>query len=312
MRIAFMGTPDFAAHILKALLAAQQEVVLVVTQPDRPKGRHKEGVPSPVKQLAVDAGLSLLQTARVRDAEVIETIASHAPDVIVVAAFGQILPKALLALPKHGCVNVHASLLPAYRGAAPIQHAILRGEAVTGVTIMQMDEGLDTGDMLAKAEVPIAADETGGSLFDKLADCGAALLLATLPAIEAGTISPMAQPEESTTPYARMLRKEDGRIDWQQDAAVIERQVRAFYPWPCATTTLDGKHFKILAATCMMEDDEHLPATPGSFRILPDGGMLVRTGAGILCPTTVQMEGKKQMQTADFFRGYHLKDDCLR
>ena len=236
MKVVFMGTPDFSVGTLEALVEAGYEITGVVTQPDKPKGRGKQMMPTPVKEAAEKHGLPVYQPRRVRDAEAIEEIRKMEPDVIVVVAFGQIIPKEILDMPKYGCINVHASLLPAYRGAAPIQWAVMNGDEVSGVTIMKMDEGLDTGDMLTKVEVPLAADETGGSLFDKLAAAGAKLLVETLPKLEKGEVTPEKQPEISTTEYARMIKKEDGKIDWTKSAVEIERQIRAMSPWPSACT----------------------------------------------------------------------------
>ena len=332
MKIVFMGTPDFASGILAAILDAGYPVAAAVTQPDRPKGRKKEPVPCPVKELAMSKGIPVLTPTRVRRPEEIERIRELAPDLIVVAAFGQILPKELLEIPPYGCLNVHASLLPAYRGASPIQHAILDGCEETGVSIMQMDEGLDTGAVLAKKSIPIAPDETGGSLFDKLAVLGAELLLETLPKVGTGELVPEPQPAESTTAYAAMLKKEDGRIDWTEDAKTIERKVRAFAPWPGAYTSLEGKNLRIWSARVLEEADENYPCSPetdicdaksaksslsegeaeqillpGGLLELPDGSLAVKTGDGLLIPTEVQMEGKRRMTTAEFLRGRRVK-----
>ena len=227
-----MGTPDFSVGALKALAENGYEIAGVVTQPDKPRGRGKASAMTPVKEAALELGLTVYQPARVREQSFMDTVRALNPDVIVVSAFGQIIPKALLELPRYGCVNIHASLLPKYRGAAPIQWAVMDGEPVSGVTIMQMDEGLDTGDMLAKTEVPLEPDETGGSLFDKLSRAGADLLIRTLPALEQGTLTPEKQPLESPTAYARMIRKEDGRIDWNLEAEAIERRIRGLNPGP--------------------------------------------------------------------------------
>src|SRR5699024_6394442 len=223
MRVVFMGTPDFAVGTLEAIAAAGHEIPGVVTQPDKQRGRGKQIQPTPVKEAALRLGLPVYQPAKVRDPEFIKVLEELQPEVIVVAAFGQIIPQAILDLPKYGCVNVHASLLPAYRGAAPIQWAVINGEEESGVTIMQMDAGLDTGDMLTKVVVPLEREETGGSLFEKLSQAGAKLLVETLEKLEAGTVVPEKQPEESTTEYARMIKKEDGKIDWSRNAAEIER-----------------------------------------------------------------------------------------
>ena len=308
MDIVFMGTPDFAAGILKAILDSGYTVTGVVTQPDRPKGRKKELCPCPVKELAVSHGLRVFQPRRVRNEEAVAEIADMKPDLIVVAAFGQILPKELLELPPLGCVNVHASLLPAYRGAAPIQQAIIDGCEKTGVTIMQMDVGLDTGDIISVRECPIAPDETGGSLFDKLAVIGAELLVDTLPDIESGKAVRVPQPEEGVS-YVKMFKKEDGRIDWTESAESICRKVRGFDPWPSAFTTLDGKNFRIFKAHV-----ENMGAEGEAGTILTDreGRMLIQTGSGYVCPDEVQIEGKKRMKTSDFLRGYVIKNSFLK
>lgn len=261
MRIVFMGTPDFAVGALEALAQSGHEIAAVVTQPDKPKGRGKMQQMTPVKETALRLGLPVFQPVRVREEDFVEQMRELAPDVIVVSAFGQIIPGALLELPKYGCINIHASLLPRYRGAAPIQWAVIDGEAVSGVTIMRMDAGLDTGDMLARTEVPLTPDETGGSLFEKLCRAGAELLTETLPKLEAGTLVPEKQPEESPTPYARMIRKEDGRLDWTMDAAALERRIRGFNPWPSAYTSINGKTLKIWKAETADGGSEKEPGT---------------------------------------------------
>ena len=289
MKIVFMGTPDFAAGILNAIVKAGYDVVGVVTQPDKPKGRRKEPVACPVKEVALREGLRVYQPQRVRNPEAVSEIESMGADLIVVAAFGQIIPKEILDLPKFGCINVHASLLPAYRGAAPIQQAILDGCSVTGVTIMQM------------------VTDTGGSLFDKLAALGAELLVETLPSIENGTAVRTPQPEESPTPYCRMIKKDAGLIDWKSGSDEIERRVRAFAPWPSAFTHLDGKTFKIWSAE-VLEEESGL--APGEFRIC-DGKMFIQTGSGQIIPCEVQIEGKRRMAIDDFLRGYKIKNNSL-
>ncbi len=304
MKIVFMGTPDFAAGILEAVLKAGYDVVGVVTQPDKPKGRKKELVPCPVKETAVRAGLRVFQPVKARNPEAVKEIADMRADLIIVAAFGQILPKEILELPKYGCINVHASLLPAYRGAAPIQQCILDGCDITGVTIMQMDEGLDTGDIISVREIPIEKCDTGGTLFDKLAVLGAELLVETLPLIENGTAVRTPQPEESPTPYCRMIRKDAGIIDWSCGAEEIERRVRAFSPWPSAYTHLDGKTFKIWSADVLHEETD---LVPGHFTVR-DGIMIVQTGCGQIVPCDVQIEGKRRMKAEDFLRGYKIKN----
>ncbi|MCC6095418.1 MAG: methionyl-tRNA formyltransferase [Eubacterium sp.] len=307
MRIVFMGTPDFAVGTLLAMADAGHEIVGVVTQTDKPVGRKQELKPTAVKAAALERGFTVYQPAKLRkNPEFLETLKGLVPDVIVVAAYGKIIPKEILSLPKYGCLNVHASLLPKYRGAAPIQWAVIDGEEKSGVTIMQMNEGLDTGDMLATVEVPITADETGGSLFDKLAAAGAKLLVETLPKVEAGTLHPVKQPEESPTPYARMIRKEDGKIDWSLPAARIECLVRGMNPWPSAFTSLNGKGLKIWKSHLDHTVPANPAAVPGTVLSI-DGGLLVQTGDGVLCITELQLEGKKRMQASDFLRGHAVE-----
>ena len=302
MRVIFMGTPDFSVGALKALAENGYEIAGVVTQPDKPRGRGKASAMTPVKEAALELGLTVYQPSRVREQSFMDTVRALNPDVIVVSAFGQIIPKALLELPRYGCVNIHASLLPKYRGAAPIQWAVMDGEPVSGVTIMQMDEGLDTGDMLAKTEVPLEPDETGGSLFDKLSRAGAELLIRTLPALEQGTLTPEKQPLESPTAYARMIRKEDGRIDWNLEAEAIERRIRGLNPWPSAYTELTGKILKIWRAEVLPKESGQ---APGTVTEAGKGGFCVQTGKGVLRLLEVQLEGKKRMDAQAFLRGFH-------
>lgn len=297
-----MGTPDFSVGALKALAENGYEIAGVVTQPDKPRGRGKASAMTPVKEAALELGLTVYQPSRVREQSFMDTVRALNPDVIVVSAFGQIIPKALLELPRYGCVNIHASLLPKYRGAAPIQWAVMDGEPVSGVTIMQMDEGLDTGDMLAKTEVPLEPDETGGSLFDKLSRAGAELLIRTLPALEQGTLTPEKQPLESPTAYARMIRKEDGRIDWNLEAEAIERRIRGLNPWPSAYTELTGKILKIWRAEVLPKESGQ---APGTVTEAGKGGFCVQTGKGVLRLLEVQLEGKKRMDAQAFLRGFH-------
>jgi methionyl-tRNA formyltransferase len=244
LRIIFMGTPDFACPTLKTLIDRGEQVVAVVTQPDRPKGRGQQTLPPPVKLLAQEHDIPVLQPVKVRLPESIEEIRALNPDLIVVVAFGQILPKALLEIPKHGCINVHASLLPRYRGAAPLNWCIINGETETGVTTMMMDVGLDTGDMLLKKATPIDPDEDTRTLHDRLSQIGADLLGETLDALAAGRLVPEKQ-DEALTCYASMLKKEDGMVDWSKDASVIKNLVRGMTPWPGAYSYLDDKLLKI-------------------------------------------------------------------
>ncbi|MBU9728997.1 methionyl-tRNA formyltransferase [Diplocloster modestus] len=307
MRVVFMGTPDFAVGTLEKLSEAGYEVVGVVTQPDKPKGRSKQLSASPVKQKALELGIPVYQPVRVRNAECIEEIRKFQADVFVVAAFGQILPKELLEMPKFGCVNVHASLLPDYRGAAPIQWAIIDGQSKTGVTIMRMDEGLDTGDMILKREVPIDKKETGGSLFDKLSVVGAGLCVEALRQLEAGT-AVFEKQDESHTSYAKMMKKELGNIDWNKDAASIERLIRALNPWPSAYTNLDQAVLKIWDAEVL---DETGDGKPGEIIRIEKDAVCVQTGNGVLSIKEVQLAGKKRMATDAFLRGYPVKEHVV-
>lgn len=302
MRIIFMGTPDFAVGTLEALVNAGHEVVLAVTQPDKPQGRKQILIAPPVKQTAEKLGIPVYQPKRVREPEALALLRSYEPELIVVAAFGQILPKELLDMPQYGCINVHASLLPKYRGAAPIQWAILNGDAVTGVTIMRMDVGLDTGDMIAKAEVAITPQDTGGSLFDRLAETGAKLCVETIPSIVDGTAVYTPQDEQAATKVGQISKK-DGLIDFTRSAAAIECQIRGLNPWPSAYTSLAGKTLKIWSAQV---SDRQTEAQPGTVVLVEKDRFGVQTGEGVLICTEVQLEGKKRMSAADFLRGNAL------
>ena len=304
MRAIFMGTPDFAVGALEQLYKDGHEILLVVSQPDKPQGRKMVLTPPPVKKRALELGLSVYQPERVKSEACIDYLASLAPEVIVVAAFGQIIPKAILTMPAYGCLNIHASLLPKYRGAAPIQWAIIDGEKETGVTIMQMDEGLDTGDMLASRVVPITAEETGGSLFDKLSLAGAELLSDTLKKLEKGELEAVKQPKESPTAYAAMVSKKTGIIDWHKDARSIERLVRGLDPWPGSSTRLQKKQLKLWKTRVRDEDTEF---QPGQIACLTKEAICVQTGKGIIEILELQLEGKKRMDTATFLRGSKLE-----
>ena len=306
MRVVFMGTPDFAVGTLEALLQSRHQVVAVVTQPDKPKGRGKAMQFTAVKEVAVRAEIPVLQPKKVREPEVVEEIRQFHPDVIVVVAFGQLIPKAILDIPQYGCVNVHASLLPKYRGAAPIQWAVIDGEEKSGVTTMQMDEGLDTGDMLLTEEVVLDSQETGGSLFDKLSEVGAGLLLKTLDELEAGNIHPQKQPKESTTAYAAMLTKKMGEIDWTKSAVQIERLVRGLNPWPSAYTHLGQKTLKIWRAVVYPLSEQK--KEPGTVILMDKKHFGVQTGDGMLEILELQLEGKKRMDADAFLRGYQLEN----
>ena len=303
MRVIFMGTPDFSVGTLEALIQAGHQVVLAVTQPDKPKGRGGKMQFPPVKETALEHGIPVFQPRKVREPENIEDLKKYQADVIVVVAFGQILPREILELTPYGCINVHASLLPSYRGAAPIQWAVINGEAVSGVTTMQMDEGLDTGDMLLKTEVPLEPEETGGSLHDKLAAAGASLCVRTLKALEEGTVTPKKQ-GESPTAYASMLKKEMGEIRWEEPAISIERLIRGLNPWPSAYTGWQDKTMKIWEAEVLDEDSG---PEPGTVVRVDKDGFLVQTGKGLLKVTALQIPGKKRMEADAFLRGYSME-----
>ena len=304
MRIVFMGTPDFAVGTLEELIKAGHEIIGVVTQPDKPKGRGKTLMPTPVKEVALKHQIPVYQPKKVREKEFTEALRNLSPNVIVVAAFGQIITKEILEIPRFGCINVHASLLPAYRGAAPIQWAVINGEKESGVTIMQMDEGLDTGDMIDKVVVPLAQDETGGSLFDKLSQAGARLCVKVLKDLEEGKAVREKQPEESTTPYASMISKKMGEINWSQPAGSIEQLIRGLDPWPSAYTKLQGKTLKLWKARVVEEKQEK--GRPGEVVQVEKEAFFVQTGEGILKIEELQMEGKKRMDTGAFLRGFQL------
>lgn len=300
-----MGTPDIAAVILDRLIREPYEIVLAVTQPDRPKGRGKELAMSPVKVLATEHGIPVFQPERLRNPEAVAVIKEAAPDLIVVAAFGQILPKAVLDIPKYGCINVHASLLPAYRGAAPIQWAVIDGREETGVTIMYMNEGLDTGDILLQRKIAIAADETGGSLHDKLADIGAEALAEAIPGVLDGTLRPVPQ-GEMTTPYAKQLTKEMGRLDFTKSAVELERLVRGLNPWPGTYTTVDEKTWKIWRTDVTALPDN--AGEPGKVIDITKKSFTFVTAEGGLRVWELQPEGKRRMTTEEFLRGYHFHE----
>ncbi len=303
MKIIFMGTPDFAGGILDALIAGGHEVVLAVTQEDKPKGRGKALRFPPVKENALSYGIEVFQPHRIREAKNIEKLRQYQADLIVVAAYGQILPKEILEMTPYGCVNVHASLLPKYRGAAPIQWAIIDGETVTGVTTMKMDEGLDTGDMIDKKVVEIAPDETAGTLFDKLMEAGKELILETIAKLEAGT-AVFTKQEDQLSCYAKMLKKEMGNIDFTKSAAEIERLVRGLNPWPSAYTSYAGKLLKIWSATAT---EGHESDTPGEIIRVEKDVLAVQTGDGILKIHELQLAGKKRMDTGAFLSGVHMR-----
>ena len=304
MKVIFMGTPDFAVGTLEEIMKAGHEVALVVTQPDKPKGRGGAVQFPPVKECAIAHNLPVFQPNKIRETENVEYLRSFDADIMVVAAFGQILPKSILDMPKYGCINVHASLLPKYRGAAPIQWAILNGDEFTGVTIQRMDIGVDTGDMIAKKQLRIAEDETGGSLFDKLAEIGATLCVETMDSIEKGTAQYIPQDSEQAT-HVSMIDKELGNIDWSKSAVEIERLIRGLNPWPSAFTRLNGKTFKIWKAKVMPENTDNKPGTV--TKVIKDS-MEVQTGDGVLSLLEVQLEGKKRMEIDAFLRGCQVEE----
>jgi methionyl-tRNA formyltransferase len=313
VRVVFMGTPDFAVPTLRALLQnatpgrvwhAGLDLVGVVTQPDRPAGRGLQLAPSPVKRVAQEHGIPVMQPRSLRKPEAQAALAALAPDVIIVAAFGQILPPQVLDLPHFGCLNVHASLLPRHRGASPIAAAILAGDEHTGVSIMLMDEGLDTGPVLAQAVTPIAPDETAGQLFERLAELGAQTLVNTLPLWLAGGITPQPQDEHAAT-LTRPLSKEQGRLDWAQPADQVARHIRALTPWPGAYTTWEGHKIKILAAHPVSIPVGECPSgqcfTPDEHDSAP---LCVATGHGTLALDVIQLEGRRALPVADVLRGH--------
>ncbi|ADO46705.1 methionyl-tRNA formyltransferase [[Enterobacter] lignolyticus] len=295
LRIIFAGTPDFAARHLDALLSSGHQVVGVFTQPDRPAGRGKKLMPSPVKVLAEEKGLPVFQPVSLRAQENQQLVAALNADVMVVVAYGLILPKAVLDMPRLGCINVHGSLLPRWRGAAPIQRSLWAGDAETGVTIMQMDVGLDTGDMLYKLSCPITAQDTSATLYDKLAELGPQGLIATLKQLAEGATRPEVQDESQVT-YAEKLSKEEARVDWTLSAAQIERCIRAFNPWPMSWLEIDGQPVKVWQAAALPGP---VNAEPGTILDASKQGIQVATGDGILSLQSLQPAGKKAMSAQD-------------
>ena len=300
IRTVFMGTPDFALSTLEGLIDLELNMVGAFTQPDRPKGRGKKMAAPPVKELAEKHGIPVFQPRRLRDEKAVAQVAALTPDLIVVVAYGQILPQSVLDLPKYGCINVHASLLPRHRGAAPINKAIIDGDQVAGVTTMMMDIGLDTGDMLVKRSLEIFPQETAGQLHDRLAKLGREAMAETIARLCAGTLSREKQ-DDSLSTYASMMKKEDGRIDWQQDAPTIHNLVRGLDPWPGAYTTLEGETLKI-AATHVCEGS----GTPGTVLQADGAGVIVACGKSALQIDALQLPGKKRLSAAAFLRGRTL------
>lgn len=300
MRIIFMGTPEFACPTLQKLIDRKEEIVAVITQPDRPKGRGQQTLPPPVKVLAEQHGISVLQPLKVRVPEVVEQIRELAPDLIVVVAFGQILPKSLLEIPTHGCINVHASLLPRWRGAAPLNWCIIGGDTETGVTTMMMDVGLDTGDMLLKKTTAIDPDENTQSLHDRLSAIGADALAETLDLLKAGKLVREKQ-DDALTCYASMLKKEDGLIDWNKDPQTIKNLVRGMTPWPGTYTYLDGKMLKIFRVATASGQ-----GVPGTVVSAGRQGLEVACNGGSIVIEELQLEGKKRLPAGDFLAGYKI------
>ena len=300
LRIIFMGTPEFACPTLKTLIDRGEKVVAVVTQPDRPKGRGQQTLPPPVKLLALEHGIPVLQPVKVRHPDSIEEIRALKPDLIVVIAFGQILPKALLEIPGKGCINVHASLLPRYRGAAPLNWCIINGETETGVTTMLMDVGLDTGDMLLKRVTPIDPDEDTSSLHDRMSLVGAELLAETLDLAAQGRLAPEKQ-DDALTCYAPMLKKEDGLIDWTKDAPAVKNLVRGMTPWPGAFSYLDDKLLKVYRVQSASGT-----GNPGEVLAAGRDGIEVACGTGSVLIHELQLEGKKRLSAAEFQAGCKL------
>ncbi|MFD0587916.1 methionyl-tRNA formyltransferase [Paenibacillus sp. GCM10027627] len=303
MRIVFMGTPEFAVPSLHLLVESGHEIAAVVTQPDRPKGRKKTLTPPPVKEAALSLGLKVLQPERMRSEEAVAAIAELAPELIVTAAYGQILPKSVLELPSLGCINVHGSLLPKYRGGAPIQRSIINGESKTGVTIMYMAEGLDTGDMISTVELPIEDDDTSGTVFQKLSLAGAKLLGETLPLLADGSVKAVPQNNEEAT-YAPNLTREDERIDWTKSARELFNQVRGLSPMAGAFTYWGGETFKVWSCAEVKVSGS---AAPGVILRADADGVVVGTGEGQLLLKDVQPAGKRVMAVSEWMKGARIE-----
>lgn len=304
MRILFMGTPDFSVPTLETLIDSKHEIVAVVTQPDKPKGRGKQRQYTPVKEAALKHDIKVFQPAKVREEDFIHEMRNLNIDLAIVIAFGQILPKGFLELPRYGCMNIHASLLPKYRGAGPIQWAIINGDAKTGVTTMYMDVGLDTGDMLLKEEIILDKNETGGTLHDKMSVIGGPLILKTIDRLMEHILIREKQVNEDST-YAPMLNKQLGNIDWGKPAIEIERLIRGLNPWPSAFTYLNGRLLKLWESDVVeIEDNEHMSGS--IYDIRPDGFVVKCQKNGLLIKT-LQLQGKKRMKTSDFLRGYAVE-----
>ncbi len=302
LRTVFMGTPDFALQTLQGLIDAGCNMVGVYTQPDRPKGRGKQLAAPPVKELAQHYGIPVYQPLKLRQPEAVAELEALAPDLIVVVAYGQILPKSVLDIPAHGCINVHASLLPTYRGAAPINKAILDGETETGITTMYMDVGLDTGDMLLRKSLPIGPEETAGELHDRLASLGRKTMEETLQQLCAGTLQREVQDDEQST-YASMMKKEDGRIDWGRSSLEIHNHVRGLDPWPGAYTSLNGELLKLAKTSPDVNDG----GKAGTVVSAASSGVRIACGSGTLLVKELQLAGRKRLTAGDFLRGCNLE-----
>ena len=303
MKVIFMGTPDFSVGTLEALVEAGHEVVLAVTQPDKPKGRSKELQFPPVKECAVKHGIPVFQPRRIKTPEAIEELKKYPADIYIVAAFGQILSQEILDLPKYGCLNIHASLLPKYRGASPIQRVIIDGEAETGVTIMQMNAGLDTGDMLYRKKIPITSEDTFETLHDKLMVLGGEAITEALPLLEAGKLVPEKQ-DDTKTCYAALITKEMGKLDFTKTAAELDRLIRGLTPWPSAYTHYHGKQLKIWKAIPMATAHKE---APGTILTVNKDSFEVAASEGSLKVMELQLEGKKRMTTHDFLLGVKVQ-----
>jgi len=301
--IVFMGTPDFSVPCLETLHRSRHRVIQVVTQPDRPKGRGRRLYPPPVKTTALGLGLPVIQPEKIKTAEFTETLSRLHPDLMVVVAYGRILPKAVLEIPAEGCINVHASLLPRYRGSAPIHWAIINGETETGITTILMDEGMDTGDILLTAAEPISPDDTAATLHDRLAALGAKLLEETLDRMADRGLTPKPQMHDQAT-LAPMLKKEDGRIDWHQPANVISDRIRGMYPWPGTYTFYDDKRLKIFKAAALPAPGK--PVTPGTVVPGFPGELRVATGNGLLSVLEIQGESGNRLAVSEFLRGHPI------
>ena len=306
MKVIFMGSPDFAVGALQSIIEAGYEVTAVVTQPDKEKGRNKEIQYTPVKECALKNNITVLQPKRIKSKDAVEELSKYEADIFIVAAFGQILSAEILSMPKYGCVNIHASLLPKYRGAAPIQWAIIDGEKETGITIMQMDEGIDTGDILLQEKVDILDTDTGESLFNKLAECGAGLIVKALSLIEEGNLVPVKQ-DDSMNCYAKMLTKDMGLLDFKKDAEVLARLVRGLNSWPSAYTYYKQKALKIWEAVVCTMPSGMKNVLPGTVVDVSKDSFTISTGKDALKITKVQLEGKRKMDVATFLLGYKVE-----